>query len=51
MAEAEERLEAALRLIENYPNLHMGPTVSFVLGAVQRSIGAAPDDETQGATS
>ena len=48
MAEAEERLEAALRLIENYPNLHMGPTVSFVLGAVQRPIGASPEDESTG---
>ena len=25
MAEAEDRLDAALRIIEDYPNLHMGP--------------------------
>ena len=48
MSEAEETLDAALRIIEDYPNLHMGPTVSFVLGAIQRPIGAAPADETAG---
>ena len=48
MSEAEQRLGAALRIIEDYPNLHMGPTVSFVLGAVQRPIGAAPEDEAAG---
>ena len=48
MAEPEERLDAALRIIEDYPNLHMGPTVSFILGAVQRPIGAAPEDEETG---
>ena len=49
MAKAEEdRLGAALRLIEDYPNLHMGPTVSFVLGALQQPIGAAPDDHQIG---
>ena len=48
MAEAEDRLDAALRIIEDYPNLHMGPTVCFVLGAVQQPIGSAPEDEQTG---
>jgi hypothetical protein len=34
MADPEQRLGAALRIIEDYPNLHMGPTISFVLGAL-----------------
>ena len=45
MSEPEGRLDAVLRIIEN-PNLHMGPTVSFVLGAVQSPIGAPPEDES-----
>ena len=48
MAEPEDDLNAALRIIEDYPNLHMGPTVSFGLGAIQRPIGAAPSDEQAG---
>ena len=48
MPEAEDRLDAALKIIEDYPNLHMGPTVSFVLGAVQQPIGAVPEDEQAG---
>ena len=47
MPEPEERLDAVLRIIEN-PNLHMGPTVSFVLGAVQSPIGAPPENESAG---
>lgn len=43
MVDAEQRLGTALRIIEDYPNLHMGPTVSFVLGALQRPIGVAPE--------
>lgn len=49
MPEPEERLDAVLRIIEN-PNLHMGPTVSFVLGAVQSPIGSPPEDESGGRT-
>ena len=49
MPEPEERLDAVLRIIEN-PNLHMGPTVCFVLGAVQGPIGAPPVDEKAGRT-
>ena len=44
MADAEDRLDAALCIIEDYPNLHMGPTVSFVLGALQQPVGASPAD-------
>jgi hypothetical protein len=43
MADPEQRLGAALRIIEDYPNLHMGPTISFVLGALQQPIGVAPE--------
>jgi len=48
MADAEQRLGAALRIIEDYPNLHMGPTVSFVLGALQQPIGVAPESAEVG---
>ena len=41
-------MDAALRIIEDYPNLHMGPTVSFVLGAVQQPIGSVPENEQTG---
>jgi hypothetical protein len=41
-------LDAALRIIEDYPNLHMGPTVSFVLGALQQPIGVAPQNTEVG---
>lgn len=41
-------LDAALRIIEDYPNLHMGPTVSFVLGALQQPIGVAPESAEVG---
>lgn len=37
-----------LQIIENYPGLHMGPTVLFVLGAIQEPIGTAPADELLG---
>ena len=50
MPEVEDRLDVALRIIEDYPNLHMGPTVSFVLGARQRPIGAAPENAHVGRT-
>jgi hypothetical protein len=33
------KLEAALRIIEDYPGLRMGPSVLFVLGAVQNPVG------------
>jgi len=49
MTEPEERLDAVLRIIEN-PNLHMGPTVPFVFGAMQRPIGAPPEDKEAGRT-
>lgn len=48
MADADDRLDAALRIIEDYPNLHMGPTVSFVLGALQQPIGGAPESAQAG---
>ena len=48
MAEAEQMLGAALRIIEDYPNLHMGPTLSFVLGALQQPIGVAPESTEGG---
>src|SRR5262249_48620570 len=41
-------LQTALRIIENYPGLHMGPTVPFVLGALQTPIGSAPVNEEEG---
>ena len=41
-------LRAALRIIENYPNLHMGPSVPFVLGALQRPIGQRIVNEHEG---
>jgi hypothetical protein len=40
-------LQAALRIIEDYPDLHMGPSVPFVVGALQDPIGAAPVDESK----
>lgn len=43
MADGENRLASALRIIEDYPNLHMGPTVPFVLGALQQPIGVPPE--------
>lgn len=48
MTTIRDTLDAALRIIEQYPNLHMGPTVSFVVGALQQPIGAAPADESAG---
>ncbi len=48
MVDEERRLDAALRIIEDYPNLHMGPTVSFVLGALQQPIGVAPESAEVG---
>lgn len=48
MTKIQDTLDAALRIIEQYPNLHMGPTVSFVVGALQQPIGAAPVDEQAG---
>ena len=48
MVDAEHRLGAALRIIEDYPNLHMGPTVSFVFGALQQPIGVAPESAEVG---
>ena len=41
-------LQAALRIIEDYPGLHMGPSVPFVVGALKEPIGAAPVDEKNG---
>src|SRR5262245_28928424 len=48
MADAGNSLDAALRIIEDYPNLHMGPTVPFVLGALQQPIGVAPETSEAG---
>jgi hypothetical protein len=44
----EPKLLASLQIIENYPDLHMGPTVPFVLGALQEPIGTAPPSEHSG---
>jgi hypothetical protein len=48
MTRTRDNSEAAFRIIEDYPNLHMGPTVLFVLGALQQPIGAAPANEYEG---
>lgn len=41
-------LAVALRIIEDYPNLHMGPSVLFVLGALQQPIGRQIPDGSEG---
>jgi hypothetical protein len=48
MTAMPDKLDAALRIIEDYPGFHMGPTVPFVLGALRDPIGAAPAHPDEG---
>jgi hypothetical protein len=49
MTEAQDNLDAVLRIIEDCPNLHMGPTVPFSLSTTlsdsQRRIPLKTDGE------